>query len=82
MCLASTRQTWQAAPKLEAKRHSNISSFREGVSFHREEGEQGEQGLLLEPQDEEAAICEPAVQEGLVGGREALPQAAALDESA
>ena len=46
-----------------------------------EEGEPGKQGLILQPQDQEAPVRQLAVQEGVVGGREAIPQAPALYQS-
>lgn len=51
------------------------------MPFHGQEDEPGEQGVLLQPQDEEAAVCEPAVQEAVVGGRQALRQAASVNQS-
>jgi hypothetical protein len=51
------------------------------MPLHGQEDQQGEQGVLLKPQDEEAAVCEPAVQEAVVGGRQALRQAASLHQS-
>ena len=56
--------------------------FRAGVPVHGQEDEPGQQGVLLQPQDEEAAVREPAVQEAVVGGRQAIRQAAPLHQGA
>lgn len=50
------------------------------MSVHWEENQQGKQGVSLEPQDEEVAVCEPTVQTNMVGGREALCQTAIVNQ--
>ena len=51
------------------------------MSFYWEESKQGKQDFLLGPQDQEVAVCESAVQEDLVGRREAVFEAEVVDQS-
>lgn len=51
------------------------------MSFHWEEIKQSKQSFTFKPQDNQAAICEPPVQENLVGSWETLCQIAIVDQS-
>lgn len=57
-----------------------ICFFRESLSFHWKESKQGQQSIFLKPQDKETAVCKPAVQEDLVGSREALCKASVINQ--
>jgi len=46
-----------------------------------EESQQGQQSFLFKPQDQEVAVCQLAVQEGVVGSWQALCQAAIVNQS-
>lgn len=58
-----------------------VQFVRKNLSFYWEESKQGKQDFVLSPQDQEVAVCEPAVQEDLVGSREALSEAALVNQS-
>ncbi|XP_016170636.1 uncharacterized protein LOC107613247 isoform X1 [Arachis ipaensis] len=53
---------------------------RESLSLHWKESKQGQQSIFLKPQDKETAVCKPAVQEDLVGSREALCKASVINQ--
>lgn len=50
------------------------------MPLHWQEIKQGKQGLLLKAQDKEVAVCEPAIQETLVGSWEKVCEAEVIDE--
>jgi hypothetical protein len=52
--------------------------FRQGMQVHWEEIKQEESCVFLEQPREEYTNGEFAIQEGLVGGRQALPQSSPL----
>ncbi|MBA0827757.1 hypothetical protein Goarm_012506 [Gossypium armourianum] len=39
------------------------------MPFHRQESEQSQQSFVLKSQDKEITVCQPPIQEGLVGSR-------------
>ena len=47
-----------------------VSASRPDLPFPGQEDESGQQGVLLQPQDQEAAVRQSAVQEAVVGGRQ------------
>lgn len=58
----------------------NWGCVRSGVRFDRQEGQQWIQGIVLPYEDEAFAAAEFAVQAALVGGGQALREAASLHQ--